>query len=151
MPKIVEEIEILAPKDHVWNIISDMDHEPDFWWGTRKIKNFSKEGNIIKREIFQNFGNRSIMQKVILKPQTEIEIEYIKGITEGAKILRLQSLSDNKQKLTAEWNIRFPGFYSLMSPIISRHVRKGTSDALQRIKDVSEGKPLSQRQITQRS
>ncbi len=150
MPKIIEEIEILAPKGRVWKIISDLDNESDFWWGTREVKNLSKEDNTINREIFQNFGNRSILQKVILKPQTEIEIQYVKGITEGVKILRLESLSNNKQKLIAEWNIRFPGFYSLMSSIISRHVRKGTIDALQRIKDVSEGRPLSPRQVAEK-
>ena len=143
MPRIVEEIEISAPRDRLWEIISDVDNEPEFWWGTREVKNLSKEGNVIDREIFQNFGNRSILQKVILKPETGIEIRYIKGITEGVKFLRVKSLSVDRQKLIVEWDIRFPGIYRLMSPIIARHVHKGTRDALTRIKDVSEGRPLS--------
>jgi len=140
MPRILESVEINASQDRVWEIISDIDHEPDYWWGTRSVKNISREGNVIEREIYQRFGNRPIQQKVILHPKTAIEIDYLRGITQGTKRLRLTSESETLQKLVAEWNIRFSGLYLLMSPFIARHVRKGTREALQRIKAASEGK-----------
>ena len=142
MPRIIESIEINSSRDRLWDVISDLDNEPMYWRGTRSVKNLSREGDVVQREIYQNFGDHPIQQKVILKPKSEIDIQYVKGITEGAKVLRLDSLGENNQKLTVEWNVRFPGIYSLGTPFIAGHVRKGTKEALQRIKGVSEGRPL---------
>ena len=142
MPKISESIEISAPKSRVWDIISDLDAEPKYWWGTKSVKTLSKSESVVNREIVQNFGNKKISQTVLLKPRDEVEVRYLKGVTEGVKTLKLESIDPGKTKLTAYWDIRFPGVYSLMTPIISGHVRKGTVEALQRIKQVSEGKEI---------
>ncbi len=152
MPKIVETIEINSSLDRLWEVISDVDDEAEYWWGTRKVRNISKDGNVINREIYQNFGNHPILQKVILKPQSEIETQYIKGITEGIKYLKVDPLNGNQQKLTVDWNIRFTGIYWLLTPFIIGHVRKGTREALSRIKDASEGGPIQRReQITKKN
>ena len=145
MPRISESIEINASRDRVWEIISDLDSEPKFWWGTKSVRNLSREGNLISREIYQNFGDHAIKQRIVVQPKSEIEIACLKGITEGIKDLHLNSLSEDRQRLVIEWNVHFPGVYQLASPLIARHVRKGTKDALRRIKDVSEGRPLEQR------
>ena len=126
----------------MWEIISDLDNESEYWWGTGKNRNISREGNMIKREIYQNFRNHAISQDVFLRPPHEIEIRYLKGLTEGVKFIRLESISKENQKLTAFWDIHFPGIFRLATPFISRHVRKGTNHALQRIKDVSEGRQI---------
>jgi PhnB protein len=42
--------DISAPLDSVWDGIADIDREPEFWHGTKSIKNISKTGNIIERE-----------------------------------------------------------------------------------------------------
>ena len=36
--------------DNLWDIISNVDKDPDYWHGTRSIKNIKKEGNTIERE-----------------------------------------------------------------------------------------------------
>ena len=135
-------MEINASRDKVWEIISDLDNEGEYWWGTKEVRNISKEGNVIKREIYQNFRSHGIRQEVFLRPPKEIEIRYLKGLTEGVKFLRLEPVNDQTQKLAAYWDIHFSGIYFLATPFISRHVRKGTKDALQRIKDVSEGRKI---------
>jgi hypothetical protein len=142
LPKIEESINIQATRDRVWEIISDLDNEADYWWGTKEIRNVSKEGNVIKREIYQNFRNHSISQEVFLRPSSEIEIRYLHGLTEGVKLLKLESLDEQNQKLRAYWDVHFTGIYWLATPFITRHVRKGTRDALRRIKDVSEGRQI---------
>ncbi|MHB1868269.1 MAG: SRPBCC family protein [Nitrososphaerales archaeon] len=139
MPKIVGSIEIDASKDRVWEVISDLDNEADYWWGTKEVRNISKDGNVLNREIIQNFRNHKILQKVILTPKNEIETRYLKGLTEGVRLLKQETISENKQKVTATWDVRFPGIYILLSYFIARHIRKGTSDALARIKEASEG------------
>ena len=138
MARIENSIEINASKDKVWKIISDLDHEADYWWGTKEVKNVFREGNVLNRDIIQNFRNHKISQKVILRPKDEIETRYLKGLTEGVKLLKLESVGESKQKVTAKWDVHFPGIYVLMSYFIARHVRKGTIDALDRIKKASE-------------
>ncbi len=143
MPKIVHAIEIEASRDKVWELISDLDNEAEYWWGTREVHNISKDGNVINREIVQNFRNHRILQKVIIHPRDSIEIHYLKGLTEGLKILKLETLAENKQKLTAVWDVHFPGIYVLITSWIGGHVRKGTVDALQRIKDAAEARRVA--------
>ncbi|MDG6922091.1 MAG: SRPBCC family protein [Nitrososphaerota archaeon] len=143
MPKIANSVEINASRDKVWEIISDLDNEAEYWWGTKEVRNISREGDVISREITQNFRNHRITQKVILRPKDEIEIQYLKGLTEGVKRLKLESMGDSTQKLTATWDVHFPGIWVLMTYFISRHVRKGNTDALDRIKKTSEAKSQS--------
>lgn len=127
-----------ADTDRVWSVISDLDSEPDYWWGTKEVKNISRAGNVLDREIVQNFRNHAISQRVTLTPKEAIEIKYLKGMTEGSKILKLEKLGDDRQRLTATWNIHFSGIYAVISFFIARHVRKGTVDALARIKQTCE-------------
>jgi hypothetical protein len=115
MPKIEHSIEIEASVERVWDIISDLDNEAEYWWGTKEVHNISKNGNVIDREIVQNFRNHRILQKVIISPKNKIEVQYLKGLTEGSKLLKLESISENKQRLSATWDVRFPGIYSLAS------------------------------------
>ena len=136
--KIKESIEANADADRVWSVVSDLDSEPDFWWGTKSARNISREGNILNREIVQNFGDHVISQKVTFRPKEEIEVQYLKGVTEGTKLLKIEKLSNNRQLVTAAWDIHFHGIYALTTFFVARHVRKGTVDALGRIKQACE-------------
>ena len=49
--------DVTATLDNVWNVISDIDREPEFWHGTKSIKNISKTGNTIEREVVIAFRN----------------------------------------------------------------------------------------------
>ena len=142
LAKIQESIEISAARDLVWEIIADLDNEPEYWWGTKEIWNVRRNGNTITRDIVQNFRNHRISQEVILKPKDEIEIRYLKGLTMGVKYLKLETIEQDRQRLTAIWKVRFPGIYFLLTLLIGRHIRKGTVDALKRIKKTSEEKEV---------
>lgn len=67
------EVEINASVDKVWDIVSDIDNEPKFWKGTKEIKNISKEGNTINREITIAFRDQKCLQKIKLEPKEKIE------------------------------------------------------------------------------
>lgn len=138
MPKVKESTEINADVNMVWSVISDLDKEPEYWWGTKEVKNISKDGSVLNREIVQNFGNNVISQKVIFRPKEEIEIQYLKGVTVGTKLLSLEKLNDDIQRVTVTWDIHFPGIYALISFFVARHVKKGTIEALCRIKHACE-------------
>jgi hypothetical protein len=37
--------------DSVWDVIADINREPEFWHGTKSIKNISNTGNILERDV----------------------------------------------------------------------------------------------------
>ena len=37
--------------DSVWDVIADIKREPEFWHGTKSIKNISKTRNIVERDV----------------------------------------------------------------------------------------------------
>ena len=89
MAIIEVEIEINATIEEVWDIVSDIDNEPKFWKGTKEVRNISKEGNIINREITIAFRDQKCLQQVKLEPKERIIAKFTKGIINGEKIISL--------------------------------------------------------------
>ena len=73
MATIEVKIGINATVDKVWDIISDIDNEPKFWKGTKEVKNISKEGDKVFREVTIAFRDQKCMQEVTLYPKKKIE------------------------------------------------------------------------------
>lgn len=140
MPKIDHSIEIKAPRDRVWEIISDLDNEYEYWYGTKDVRNISREGNVINREITQNFRNHKILQKALLHPKDSVEIEYLKGLTEGTKTISIESLTENRQRVKVSWDAHFTGIFWLLTPWLRKHTAKGAIGALERMKEAAEEK-----------
>jgi hypothetical protein len=138
MPKIARSIEIQANKDIVWKIISDLGNEPDYWYGTKEVRIISKNDLTVEREITQNFRNHKIMQKIVLHPSDFMEIDYLKGLTEGKKTLTIEQTSENSVVLRVFWDIHFSGLFWFATPFITRHTTNGTEHALERIKSAAE-------------
>ena len=47
MATIDASIEINAPVNKIWDIISDLDNEPKFWRGTKETRIVSRDGNVV--------------------------------------------------------------------------------------------------------
>ena len=137
MAEIEVSVEISAPIDKVWDIISDIDNEPKFWKGTKEIRNISKNGNIITREITIAFRDQKCMQEVKLQPKEKIEFVFTKGIIDGIKIITL-TLKDEKTLLKVKWDIKLTGMMGMFTGIIKKHIESGTVQALQKIKEEIE-------------
>ena len=89
MAKIEVSVNINSTIDNVWNIISDIDNEPRFWKGTKEVKNISKDGNIVNREITIAFKDKKCMQIVTLSPKEKIQADFTKGIIKGTKTVTI--------------------------------------------------------------
>ena len=137
MAEIEVSVEISAPIDKVWNIISDIDNESKFWKGTKEIRNISKNGNIIIREITIAFRDQKCMQEVKLQPKEKIEFVFTKGIIDGIKIMTL-TLKDEKTLLKVKWDIKLTGMMGMFTGMIKKHIESGTVQALQKIKEEIE-------------
>ena len=137
MAEIEVSVEISAPIDKVWNIISDIDNESKFWKGTKEIRNISKNDNIITREITIAFRDQKCMQEVKLQPKEKIEFVFTKGIIDGIKIITL-TLKDEKTLLKVKWDIKLTGMMGMFTGMIKKHIESGTVQALQKIKEEVE-------------
>jgi len=133
MAIIEVEIEIDSTVDKVWDVVSDIDNEPKFWKGTKEIKNLSKDGNTINREITIAFRDQKCMQEVKLEPKEKIEFKFTKGIISGEKIISLIP-KDEKIILNTVWDIKLTGMMGMFTGIIKKHIKSGTEQAMQSIK-----------------
>ena len=130
-------IEINAPVEKVWEIVSDVDNEPRFWKGTKEVRNISKKGNKINREITIAFKDKKCLQEVTLYPKEKIEAVFTKGIITGSKVINVFQ-KDDKTKLEAIWDIKLSGMMGMFTGMITKHIKSGTEQALQSIKEEIE-------------
>jgi carbon monoxide dehydrogenase subunit G len=137
MVQIQASIEIDASIDKVWNIVADLDSEPKFWKGTKEVRNISKEGNTITREVTIAFKDSKCMQTVILYPKEKIQIQFTKGVIIGTKTITLTPLGD-KTKLDTLWDMKLSGMMGMFTGMIKKHIQSGTEQALQSIKQETQ-------------
>ena len=137
MAIIKVEVEINATVDKVWDVVSDIDNEPKFWKGTKEIKNISKEGNTVNREITIAFRDQKCLQEVKMYPKEKIEARFTKGIINGEKTISLIS-KEEKTILCALWDIKLTGMMGVFTGMIKKHIKSGTEQAMQSIKEEIE-------------
>jgi carbon monoxide dehydrogenase subunit G len=137
MVQIQASVEIDASIDKVWSIISDLDSEPKFWKGTKEVRNISKDGNTITREVTIAFKDSKCMQTVILYPKEKIQIQFTKGVIEGTKTLTL-SQSGNKTRLDTLWEMKLTGMMGMFTGMIKKHIQSGSEQALEGIKQEAQ-------------
>jgi carbon monoxide dehydrogenase subunit G len=137
MVQIQASVEINVPLERVWNIISDLDSEPKFWKGTKEIRNISKEGNVVNREITIAFKDSKCLQTVTVYPKEKIQAQFTKGIINGTKTITVLS-QDSKTMLEAVWDIKLSGMMGMFTGMVKKHIQSGTEQALQSIKEEAE-------------
>jgi ribosome-associated toxin RatA of RatAB toxin-antitoxin module len=125
--------ELAVPLDKVWDIVGDIDREPEFWHGTKSIRNISKKGNTVERDVVIAFKNSMCREIVQLDPKKRINTEILSGPIKGAKTLTLTSIDNNATSITVNWDFELSGFYKLFSSMVRKHIHKGTEEALERI------------------
>jgi ribosome-associated toxin RatA of RatAB toxin-antitoxin module len=137
MAVIETSIEINAPTEKVWDLVSDIDNEPKFWKGTLQVRNISKEGNVVNREITIAFRDQKCQQEVTLYPKEKIVAVFTKGIISGSKTVNLIP-QDKQTILEAKWNVKLTGIMGIFTGMVTKHIRNGTDLALQSIKEELE-------------
>ena len=137
MAEIEVSVEINASVDKVWEVVSDLDKEPEFWKGTKEIRNISKNGNSVSREVTIAFRDQKCMQEIKIEPKEKIEIKFTKGIIDGTKIITLSPIEE-KTILKTKWDIKLTGMMGMFTGVIKKHIENGTVQALQKIKEQIE-------------
>ncbi len=125
--------ELAAPLDKVWEIIADVDREPEFWYGTKSIKNTKKIGKIIEREVVISFRNSICKEIVTLDPKKSVKISIIDGPMKGTKNIMINDVGNNKTRIDVVWDIKLAGFLGMFTRMVKKHISEGTEEALERI------------------
>jgi ribosome-associated toxin RatA of RatAB toxin-antitoxin module len=125
--------DIEASQEKVWDIVSDIDREPEFWHGTKSIKNIKRDGNVIEREVVIAFKNSVCREVVTLDPKKSVNIKITDGPMKGTKNITINAITENKTRVEVHWHIKMKGFFGLFTGMIKKHISEGTEDALQRI------------------
>lgn len=137
MVQIQASVEIDASVDKIWSIVSDLDSEPKFWKGTREVRNISKDGNTVTREVTIAFKDSKCMQIVTLYPKEKIQIQFTKGVIEGTKTLTLVQIG-NKIRLDVLWDMKLAGMMGMFTGMIKKHIQSGSEQALESIKQEAQ-------------
>lgn len=137
MATIDAAVVINASVDRVWDVVSDLDNEPKFWKGTKSIRNISKDGNTLTREVTIAFKDSKCMQTITLQPKERIFAEFTEGIINGTKTIQLIPEGE-KTRLEAIWDMKLSGMMGMFTGIVKKHIKSGTEQALQAIKQEIE-------------
>ena len=133
MAEIKTSVMINSSQEKIWNVISDIDNEPKFWKGTKEVKNISRDGNKVSREITIAFRDQKCLQEVTIIPNETIHAVFTKGVIVGEKILTLKNNGDSCE-LEAVWDVKLSGMMGMFTGMIKKHIKSGTEQALQAIK-----------------
>ncbi|MBI3638890.1 MAG: SRPBCC family protein [Thaumarchaeota archaeon] len=137
MVQIQSSVDINAPLEKVWNITSDLDGEPKFWKGTKEVRNISKQGNVVTREVTIAFKDSKCIQTVTLYPMEKIQAEFTKGVINGTKTIILTP-KEGVIHLEAVWDMKLSGMMGMFTGMVKKHIQSGTEQALQSIKQEAE-------------
>jgi ribosome-associated toxin RatA of RatAB toxin-antitoxin module len=129
---------INANKQNIWKIISDVDNDPNYWYGIKKVKNLKKEQDFLERETIIAFRKSSCLETVKFKEDMQIDFNIIKGPFTGSKTLKLSKNSDSSCKLEAVWDIKLHWPISIFTLMVKGHILRGTKEALDRIAEKCE-------------
>jgi Polyketide cyclase / dehydrase and lipid transport len=134
---INESREVPASVDKVWNIVWDVDNDPQYWSGIKEVKNVNTNSNVIERNI-TTINNANAHQIVTLDPKKSIIINQTAGPITGTRTLILSPSDVNGTKIDVSWNMDFSGI-----PIIGRgfakdNILKSTEEALNKIAEAAK-------------
>ena len=129
---------VSAPMSKVWNIISNVDKDSDYWPITN-IKNINKTDNMIEREVTvpaPPFMNPNAYQIIILNPEKTVIENQTQGPITGIKTITLNqadSNNSNKTAINVLWNLDLSKVPSIGKGFAKDNIGKSVDDALNKI------------------
>lgn len=137
MIEIVARTAINAPPEKVWDIISQVDNDKEYWHSMVRIRNIAKDQNTITREVLLG-GDNKCRQRIMLFPKEGIHVKWLSGPIKGVKDMLL-SPQGNTTVLEVQMNYRISGVVGLFSANASKQLQSEANLALEMIKEKAEG------------
>ncbi len=143
MALIEKSVTIAAGPEAVWPLVSALDREPEIWKGTKAVRTLSSQGNVVEREVTLAFRGRRERERVTLDPPRRVVHELLEGPMRGTKTVALSPNGNGTTVVSAVYDVRLTGLLKLGTKPFTTHAAEGVEHALQRIKDLAEGRPPS--------
>ena len=124
---------VAAPLDKVWDIVADVDNDPKYYRGLNDIKNISKEGNKIEREVAVGFLKHRARQTIVLNPKQSVEVRMTRGPIQGTRITMLSPIDGNKTRIDVSWRFTPAGIPVFVHKMVKSEISKGINEALEKI------------------
>jgi carbon monoxide dehydrogenase subunit G len=140
MATIAEVREVDASVDEVWDIVSDVDNDLEYWSGLTSIHNIQKEGNLIEREVVVGFMGRKGTQRIELVPKKSVQLTMIDGPLTGSREIKLVPLGKRRTKIDVSWNIQFSAIPVFAQGFVRSRLEEGTREALDKIAKAAEAR-----------
>jgi carbon monoxide dehydrogenase subunit G len=125
---------VSAPINKVWNIISDVDKNSNYWPITG-IKNINKTGNTIEREVLTPPNNSKAHQFITLNPKKSIIENQTQGAITGIKTITLSPVDSNANKtvINVLWNLDLSNIPIFGKGFAKDNIGKSVDEALNKI------------------
>jgi hypothetical protein len=131
MKQIYTEIEINAPINNVWNILTEFDKYPSWNPFIKSINGEVKEGSIFKVTLQQPGSKPITLSPRCLKFEKESEFRWLghllfPGLFDGEHIFILEKLDTNKTKLIQKEN-----FKGILVPLLWKQLNTKTRNGFE--------------------
>ncbi len=132
-----------ASKDKIWNIISNVDKNPDYW-PISIVKNINKIDNTVEREVTvpaPPFMDNKAHQIITIIPEQFTIIEnQTQGAVTGVKTISLLQAEDdaNKTEVSIVWNLDMSKIPGLGKGFAKDGISKSVAGALNKIANASK-------------
>ncbi len=140
MARIEKSVTIAAAPETVWSLASALDREPEIWKGTKAVRTLSQSGNVVEREVTMAFRDRTERERVTLEPPNRVVHELLAGPMKGTKTVTVTPKRDGQTELSAVYDVKLTGLLKLGTGPFTKHAAEGTQHALERIKELAEGR-----------
>jgi carbon monoxide dehydrogenase subunit G len=124
---------VAAPLDKVWEIIADVDNDAKYYSGLNDIRNISKDGNKIEREVTVGFLKHKARQTIILNPKNSVQLTMTQGPIQGTRITTLRQLDAGNTRIEVSWSFTPSGVPAFVHDMVKSEISRGTKKALQKI------------------
>lgn len=139
MVEIKVKIQIDAPIGKVWNVVSQVDNDSEFWNLTKVLRNISKKENEIVREIMIGKTDKC-SQTITFMPKEAIHVQWTRGVITGTKDISL-TLLGSSTLLEVKMNYTISGPSRFFPGKLKEKLQIEAEYALDLIKEKSEGRP----------
>ncbi len=132
-----------ASKDKIWNIISNVDKNPDYW-PISIVKNINKSDNTVEREVTvpaPPFMDNKAHQIITIIPEQFTIIEnQTQGAVTGVKTISLLQAEDdaNKTEVSIVWNLDMSKIPGLGKGFAKDSISNSVEGALNKIANASK-------------
>ena len=133
MVSINKSVDIGAPVDRIWDIVSDVDKDPEYWTGMSLIKNTVRSGNFVERDAKVGFMGHEGHQVIKLIPKESVDLSMTSGPLKGSRTVKLNPLQYDRTRVEIAWDFEFSGVPVFARGFVKSQIERATSEALAKI------------------